>query len=151
MTETAVSMVFDAAAEAPGAPFMWFESRTLTYGQVRERILALAFGLAAAGIGRDDRVAALLDDHPDVPALWCAVNMLGATWVPLNTALVGTFLGHQLNDCDPCAVVADAPYVDAVTPHLAGLPSLRLVVGGFRDGVSERVGLSPVERPTRAP
>lgn len=139
-------MVFDAAAEAPDAPFVWFESRTLTYGQVRERILALAAGLAAAGIGRGDRVAALLDDHPDAPALWCAVNLLGATWIPLNTALVGSFLRHQLNDCDPCALVADAAYVDAVTPHLAGLPSLRLVVGGFLDGVPARVGLSTVGR-----
>ena len=126
--ETTVSMVLEAAAEVPDRPFLWFESKTISYREVRDRILALAAGLHAAGIGPGDRVAALLDDRPDVPALWCAVNLLGAVWVPLNTALVGAFLSHQLTDSDPAAVITDADYADRVTPHLAALPSLRLLV-----------------------
>jgi crotonobetaine/carnitine-CoA ligase len=134
--ETTVSMVLDAAAEVPDRPFLWFESKTVSYGEVRDRILALAAGLHAAGIGPGDRVAALLDDRPDVPALWCAVNLLAAIWIPLNTALIGAFLGHQLHDSDPAALIVDADYTDRVTPHLPALSSLRLLV-------CERAGSTP--------
>lgn len=127
--ETVVSMVFDAIAAVPDLPFLWFEGGALSYAQVGDRISRFATGLAAQGVRPGDRVAALLDDHPDVPALWVAANLVGAIWVPLNTALVGAFLDHQIADSDPTVVIFDAVYGDRLRNALAGATGVRLLVG----------------------
>ena len=82
--------------------------RAYSFAEMREDALAMAYRLAAAGIGKDDRVALVAQTGPEFAALFCACVYAGAWPVPLP--LPTTFggkenyieqLGVQLESCDP--------------------------------------------------
>jgi acyl-CoA synthetase (AMP-forming)/AMP-acid ligase II len=76
--------LFAHAAERPGAPAVATPALALTYGELAERVRALAAQLAAHGVRAGDRVlAALPNTHATVVA-GLAVNALGATSVEVN-------------------------------------------------------------------
>ena len=72
---------------------------SLTWGELRERVDALAGGLAALGVGRGDTVALMLANRPEFHIADLAVMTLGAT--PFS--IYGTFSPEQIE-----YVVADA-------------------------------------------
>ena len=72
---------------------------SLTWGELRERVDALAGGLAALGVGRGDTVALMLANRPEFHIADLAVMTLGAT--PFS--IYGTFSPQQI-----AYVVADA-------------------------------------------
>jgi acyl-CoA synthetase (AMP-forming)/AMP-acid ligase II len=56
----------------------------VTYGQLRERVASLAYGLHELGIGKGDRVATFLLPSVEFVTLFFALAELGAVIVPLN-------------------------------------------------------------------
>src|SRR4051794_481128 len=52
---------------------------SLTWSELRERVDALAGGLAALGVKRGDRVALMMNNRPDFHVADLAVMTLGAT------------------------------------------------------------------------
>jgi acyl-CoA synthetase (AMP-forming)/AMP-acid ligase II len=77
----------------------------VTYGQLLERVDALAAGLRALGVGKGDRVVALLPPGPEFVTLFFAVADLGAVIVPLNPQARQHTLDEVLADAAPVAVV----------------------------------------------
>ena len=106
-----------------------------TYGQLGEKAMALAYGLHELGIGKGDKVAAVLPPSPDFVILFFAVAELGAVIVPLNPQLRPRQLRHILQDAEPVAVVIstqaadDVQAVEEVLKELAGLRHVILVNG----------------------
>jgi acyl-CoA synthetase (AMP-forming)/AMP-acid ligase II len=100
-----------------------------TYGQLRERATALAYGLHELGIGKGDRVATILLPSPEFVTLFFALAELGAVIVPVNPQLRPRQLWHILQDAEPSAVVistqaADgAQAMDGMQKKLADLPT----------------------------
>ncbi len=43
-------------------------------------------------------MATMLDNNVDAVSLWFATNLRGGIWVPVNTALKGSFLAHVVAD-----------------------------------------------------
>ncbi len=73
----------------PGRPFLLVPDRglTLSFGEFHAGALDLAGRLEALGIGRGDRVLALLPNSPEYALLFFACLYLGAAVVPVNLAL----------------------------------------------------------------
>src|SRR6478672_8669629 len=65
---------------------------SITWGELRERVDALAGGLAALGVKRGDRVALMLGNRPEFHVADLAVMTLGAT--PFS--IYGTFSPEQI-------------------------------------------------------
>lgn len=80
-----------------------------TYGALREAVLRMAGGLAAAGVGRGDRVLLRLGHSSRFPVVFFAANALGAVPVPTSPQLGEGEVGRILEDLEPKALVADAP------------------------------------------
>jgi long-chain acyl-CoA synthetase len=76
--------LFAHAAERPEAPAVDTPSIRLTYGDLAERVRALAAHLAADGIGVGDGVLLALPNAPATVVAGLAVNALGATAVEVN-------------------------------------------------------------------
>ena len=94
------------AARHPNAVAVVFGARRYTYARLNERACRLANGLAALGVGRGDRVAALLHNcTPFVEALF-ATAKLGAVFVPINFRLVAREVGALLDACGPKVLLA---------------------------------------------
>src|SRR5687767_3017873 len=124
--DTVVAAFGRAVASHPNRLFLDFSGASFTYADVDREADRLARGLRALGVGPGDTVVSLLDNGPDAVLVWFAVNRLGAISVPLNTALKGEFLRHQVADSGARIAVVEPTYAD----RLRGLtlPDLELVL-----------------------
>lgn len=86
-----------------------------TFGELRDASRRLAGGLAAAGVGRGDRVATLMDKGADLVVTQLATWRLGAEYVPLFTAFGPEAITYRLRAAKVKVVVCDG----AQRPKLA--------------------------------
>lgn len=111
------------AAHQPDKPAIIHEGGSLTYGALARRIARATAALAAAGVGRGDRVAQLGLNSPDTLVLLFACARLGAILVTLNWRLTPAELGLIVADCTPKLGWIE-PEFDAALPGLPRLASL---------------------------
>lgn len=127
------ALVKEQAQRLGDAPFCQFEDgQSFTFAQLEEETSRLASGLAALGIGKGDRVVAMLGNGKAFLVTMIATHKRGAIFVPVNTELKGAFLRHQLSNTEPRVVFVDAalrPLFDTV--DFTGLDiSATVSVGG---------------------
>jgi 4-hydroxybenzoate-CoA ligase len=102
--------------------------RSLTYGDLHAQSCRFAAALAAAGIGRERRMAMLMLDTVDFPvAFWGAIRA-GVVPVPINTLLPPEQIAYILNDSRAEALVFSEPLLAVLTPLLGGLTNLKLTL-----------------------
>jgi acyl-CoA synthetase (AMP-forming)/AMP-acid ligase II len=93
------------AAGAEEAPAIAAPGRgALTYGGLRRLIAGTLAALNAAGIGRNDRVAVVLPNGPEMAAAFVALSA-GATVAPLNPAYKAEEFEFYLSDLKARALV----------------------------------------------
>jgi len=112
----------DAAIGAP-------ERAPLTYAGLRHLIGNTVVSLNALGIGRNDRVAIVLPNGPEMAAAFVTIAA-GATTAPLNPAYRAEEFEFYLTDLGAKALILDAAgneAAEAVAKKL-GMPVLRLDV-----------------------
>lgn len=80
----------------------------VSYAQMLDLTIRTAAGLHALGVKQDDRVVVWLPNGLDCLRVWFAINWLGATYVPVNTAYRGRLLEHVLANADAELIVAHA-------------------------------------------
>jgi crotonobetaine/carnitine-CoA ligase len=119
------------AEDRPAQVFAIFDGGSeWTFGELRKRTIAVAAGLARAGVKRGDHVLAWQPNTPEMLLTFFAINYLGAVYVPINTAYRGRVLEHVVENSDARIAVVHADLV----PRLASLNLARLeqlvVVGG---------------------
>ena len=103
-------------------------TRTLTFGDLGHYSDRLANALRVQGIERDDRVALLLPQRPEVPITHFAVFKLGALTVPLSVLFGPDALLHRLNDSGAKVLITDAVRADLVQELRPDLPELRTIL-----------------------
>lgn len=79
------TILADWADHSPDAPALLHGERTISFGELHERALRAARGLADLGVGPGDRVALWLPNVPAYPILYFACARLGAIAVAVNT------------------------------------------------------------------
>ena len=99
-----------------------------TYGRLKAASDGLAVALAARGVGRGDRVAVLLPQHPAALVTHLAAMKLGAIGLPLFTLFGEDALRYRLADSGARAIVTDGPTLDRVMALAPDLPDLALIV-----------------------
>jgi fatty-acyl-CoA synthase len=85
-----------AALLAPDVEAVVTASERITYGELAARVTRIRAGLAAAGIGRGDRVGLCLGNGPDWVALFHAIGAAGAVAVPVNTRFTADEVRYTL-------------------------------------------------------
>src|SRR5688572_30794971 len=89
-------------ARAIGAP----ERPFLTYGELQDLATDTIGQLNALGIGRNDRVAIVLPNGPEMAAAFVAIGS-GATTAPLNPGYRAEEFAFYLTDLGAKAMVVD--------------------------------------------
>jgi len=90
-------------AEAITAP----ERLPLTYSRLYEHVRYVVNALNAAGVGRNDRVAVVLPNGPEMAVAFLAVAA-GATFAPLNPAYRASEFEFYLSDLNAKAVIVQS-------------------------------------------
>jgi acyl-CoA synthetase (AMP-forming)/AMP-acid ligase II len=120
---TTVHSAFEQTAAAHGGkPFLEFPAhRTrLTYAEARERIGEVAARYRARGYRRGHRVALQLENRPEFPLHFLALNSLGASVVPLNPDYRAAELAYVLEHSEACALVNAQTLEDLPQPGKSG-------------------------------
>jgi fatty-acyl-CoA synthase len=81
-------------------------ARTLSYGALAERVLALAHLLRTRGIGREDRVAVLSENRAEYLEIFLAAACVGATVACLSTRIAAAELEHCVALATPTVAFA---------------------------------------------
>ena len=119
------------AETRPGKVGFYCEGQPVTYGEIHQRSTAWANRYAELGVEPGDRVAVFMPNSPDIVSSWFATAKLGAIHVPINTALHGEFLAHQLRVADPKIVVVHPRLASTFIAAAGAAGNLRhLVIGG---------------------
>jgi crotonobetaine/carnitine-CoA ligase len=137
--ETVIELLRSCVAEVGDRPFLDFGGDVHTYQDLWDLAASYASGLAELGVAEDQTVVTMLDNKVDAVALWFATNMLGAIWVPINTALKGSFLAHVLSDAGARVTVCEPDFVARVEREIDTLPALEHLV--VREAVPKSAGV----------
>src|SRR5690606_35048864 len=95
----------ERAGQMPDRPFLHFNDRRLTYGQLNRQAAALAAGLHELGVERGDRIAIDLPNWPEFVVAMFAAAKLGAVIVPLNPRYTVPELQYMLRHSEATVVV----------------------------------------------
>jgi amino acid adenylation domain-containing protein/non-ribosomal peptide synthase protein (TIGR01720 family) len=112
------------AARTPAAAAVVAAGEILTYGELDRRAAGLASRLRTAGVGRESRVALLLERTADVPIAILGVWKAGGAFVPLDPESPVERLADLLEDVEPAALVYRGPLPAGLAPEV---PCLDLV------------------------
>jgi long-chain acyl-CoA synthetase len=148
-TRSLADLVPDAAAAHADTVALVAGDRSITYGELDDRVRRAAGALADLGVSEGDRVALLVGTRPEFVEVLHGAWRLGAVATPLNLMLTPEEAGYVLADAEAKVVVAGRPFLPtvlAVRDRLAALGHV-LVVGGR----SPRKTLSYEKLLSRAP
>jgi crotonobetaine/carnitine-CoA ligase len=109
---TVLHVLQRGASEAPERTALVDESRSSTYAEVLDAALRMAGGFAALGVGRQEPVLLMLDNHADHAMSWFGLSCLAAVEVPVNVALRGEQLEHVIRDSGAKVMVVEDHYVE---------------------------------------
>ena len=126
--DTVIAALERAASKHPDRVLLDFSGEFHTYGDVDRQSTRLAHALAALGVQPGHTVVTMLDNNVDAVLCWFAINKLCAVSVPINTALKGEFLRHQIADAGAALVVCEATYAERIAAVSDGLPDVKLVL-----------------------
>jgi fatty-acyl-CoA synthase len=111
------------ADRTPDKAITVFEGETITYGEMAERAVALAGGLAERGVGRGEVVALLSYNCPEFLETIFAANFLGAIAMPINWRLAAPEVRYILEHSQASALVCDGPLVELADAATGGMES----------------------------
>ena len=104
------------------------DETSFTWGEYAERVRALASGLAAGGLGRDDTVALMLVNRPEFHFVDAAVMHLGATPFSIYNTYTVEQIEHLLADARSRVIVTERAYLDTVLGARNAVDTVREVV-----------------------
>jgi fatty-acyl-CoA synthase len=99
------------ADRTPEEPMTIFEGATTTYGEMAERVTALAAGLKDRGVGPGAVVGLLSYNCPEFLETLFAANFLGAIAMPINWRLAAPEVRYILEHSEARALVCDEALV----------------------------------------
>jgi long-chain acyl-CoA synthetase len=101
---------------------------TITWGELRERVDALAGGLAKLGVGRGQTVALMLSNRPEFHLCDLAAMMLGATPFSIYNTYSPEQISYLLGDAEAKTLICEQQYLPQVLQARESAPALEHVI-----------------------
>ena len=109
----------------------------MTWLELEQRVNRLANALAGLGLGKDDKLALVVDNCLEMLEVYQAVAKTGIVVVPLSPMLRGDGLVNLINDADSRAVITMdrmVEHIDPVRDRLHVPPDRFVLTDGARTG-----------------
>jgi fatty-acyl-CoA synthase len=139
-----VSFLRRAAASFQDKTAVIDGDRRFSYGQLYERCVRLAAGLADRGVKRLDTVSILASNVPEMIEAHFAVPMLGAVLNPLNTRLDAATIAFSLNHGRAKVLIVDREFAALVRTARGLLDHDVLVVDIQNPGLPDAAGVGDI-------
>jgi long-subunit acyl-CoA synthetase (AMP-forming) len=122
---------------------------TITWGELQERVDALAGGLAKLGVGRGETVALMLSNRPEFHLCDLAAMMLGATPFSIYNTYSPEQISYLLGDAEARVLICEQQYLPQVLEARSDSPQLEHVIVIDGDAPEGTLALSDVEGSNR--
>ena len=147
---TAANRADDVAIRTKGDEVAW------TWGELRERVDALAAGLAGLGLKRGDTVALLFGNRPEFHLSDLAVVTAGGTPFSIYVQYGPEQIRYVVGDAGARMIITEQQYLDNVIEARKELPDLEHVIvvdptTGFAGGARAPEGVLTLEEVVAAP
>lgn len=109
---TLKELLTSRAAETGDRPAVIYRDQPISYRELEARVVRFANALAGLGVGRDDKVAIMLNNCPEFIVAFFACSYLGAVAVPVNIFYKERELEFLLRDSDAVALVANPAFAE---------------------------------------
>ena len=136
---TAAERAEDVAIRTRGDAF------TITWGELRERVDALAGGLAELGLQRGETLALMLSNRPEFHICDLAGMMLGATPFSIYNTYTPEQIEYLVADADAKILICEQQYLPQVLQASAQLPGLAHVIVVDGEAPEGTLALADVE------
>ena len=107
------------AAAHPERPYLFYEDRHLTYGELNAEANRMAHVALEAGLTTGDVTALMMENRPEFITSWAGLAKLGVTTALINTNVRGRPLEHALEATGAKRLLVGAECLE----HLASLGS----------------------------
>jgi long-chain acyl-CoA synthetase len=101
---------------------------TITWGELRERVDALAGGLAKLGLARGDTLALMLSNRPEFHICDLAGMMLGAAPFSIYNTYTAEQIRYLIDDAEARVLICEQQYLPQVLEARRELPELEHVI-----------------------
>jgi long-chain acyl-CoA synthetase len=101
---------------------------SLTWGELRDRVDALAGGLAKLGVARGDTVALMFANRPEFHLADLAVMMLGAVPYSIYSTSAPEQIAYVVNDAGSKVALVEDAYLDVFQQARGELPALETLI-----------------------
>ena len=119
---------------------------TITWGELRERVDALAGGLAELGLRRGDTLALMLSNRPEFHLCDLAAMMLGATPFSIYNTYTAEQIRYLIDDADAKILICEQQFLPQVLEAREQLPGLEHVIVVDGEAPRRRRSRSPRSR-----
>ncbi|HVR31031.1 MAG TPA: AMP-binding protein [Thermoanaerobaculia bacterium] len=121
------------AERNPDFPVLTFEcagkpDEVRTFAQLHERANGLAAALIARGLGRGDRFALMMRNHPEFAEAMIAASISATVFVPIDPRTRGEKLAYTLRNSGARAIVLADYNLEQLAAVRAQLPALELAL-----------------------
>jgi long-chain acyl-CoA synthetase len=123
-----------ARAQYAAREFLVCEDDRATFEAFYRAAIAIAEELQEQGVRKGDRVAIVMRNLPQWPAIFYGAGIIGAVVTPLNAWWTGAELEYGLIDSGVTIAFVDAERMERIAEHLVNCPALeRVYVSGCCD------------------
>lgn len=112
------------------------DDNAYTYSELRDRVNRAGNALLALGLRQESRVAMVMHDSINFPAVFWGAIKAGIIPIPVNTMLRGQDYEYILDDCRAQAVIVSAPLLEELRPALENRRFLQHVIVDGEDGAA---------------
>lgn len=114
--------------------FLVYEDDRATFETFTRAALAIAAELTKQGVKKGDRVALIMRNLPEWPAIFFGATIAGAIVTPLNAWWTGPELEYGLVDSGTKFAFVDAERLERIAEHLVNCPDLKTIyVSRYQD------------------
>jgi fatty-acyl-CoA synthase len=111
---TVADRLEERAVDAGDRPFIIFEGRSVTFGEMNALANRVAHAALAAGLRRGDVVALMMENRPEFPMIWLGLAKAGIITALLNTSARDRVLKHALGQTQARALIFGAECAEHV-------------------------------------
>ncbi len=114
--------------------FLVYEDDRVSFETFSRATLAVAAELTRQGVKKGDRVALIMRNLPEWPAIFFGATIIGAIVTPLNAWWTGPELEYGLVDSGSKVAFVDAERLERIAEHLVNCPDLKTIyVSRYQD------------------
>ena len=126
--ESIRSLLDDAARKYGEKTFVFFKDEEISFREMNDLANKVGNAFLSEGIKKADRVAIMLINRPEYLSVWFGLNKIGASMVPINTALTAYETEYIIEHSESKMVVTGAEHYEIVEKAWANCPLLEKMI-----------------------